>query len=72
MTRFFTASVRRGNRVYEASGLTIHDATLALQLGMVAKAGAISDDIRQAVMGAQVREHRIGDCREWEYSENPN
>lgn len=71
MTRFYTASARRGDRVYEATGFSVYEATLALQLGMIAKAGVVSDDIRAAVMGARVRECRVGDCREWEMSESP-
>ena len=71
MTRFFIAAARKGGRVYEATGLTVHEATHALELGMVAKAGAMSDDIREAVAGARVREARVGDCREWEATEGP-
>ena len=71
MTRYFTASARKGDRVYEATGATIPDATGALHLGMVAKAGADSSDIRRAVAAASVREYRIGDCREWEATERP-
>jgi len=71
MTRIFIAAARKGGRVYEATGLTVYEATHALQLGMIAKAGAISDDIRRAVAGARVREARIGDCREWEATEDP-
>ena len=68
----YIASARRGNRVYEATGVTLFSATHALQLGMVAKAGGISDDIRRAVAGARIQELRIGDCREWEVTESPH
>ena len=67
----YVASARRGDRVYEATGETRFDALHALQLGMVAKAGGISDGIRRAVAGARVREMRVGDCREWEVTESP-
>ena len=69
ITAFYTASVRHGDRVYEATGATQFDAVLALQLGIVAKKGAMSDDVRNAVMNAQIRKCRLGDCRELESTE---
>ena len=67
--RYFSATLRRGDRVYQAHGTSQQKAIEALHIGIVAKCGFDSADIRDRLALATLREHRMGDCHEWDTSE---